>query len=387
MRSIGSAASCASMVASVPRTMRSSGQEARTTIGDRAIGAVERRQLGDDLRRARGWRDGSRASRRSRPKAASVSPRGIARGAAGDARQHQALRDLRAWSARGRARRRRRRKRARPASACRGCRAAPAGGAARRRALQIDRSPECSRATSWPVAMRRDEFGLDLVERQRRGVDDARARRAMRSSSARHDRAGIEADRAARDQVAPAQVMRSAAPGPAPMKCTVMASPRLASAQVTAPTTMRGRMSRARRPCRRPSAAASATDGTPASASTRLGACRASARRGASSAACVHAARASRPSAAAARGDSAPRSRLLAGGARAASMRVRRDRPARSSAACERRVDLARRPRPCGSRCPRDDHGFTHAPLRHRHGRPPAGHAPTGVGARRPRCA
>ena len=54
------------------------------------------------------------------------------------------------------------------------------------------------------------------------------------------------------------------------MKCTVMAlASSLASAQVTGPTTMRGRMSRAFGPPAA-SAAASATDGTPASASTRL---------------------------------------------------------------------------------------------------------------------
>ena len=31
--------------------------------------------------------------------------------------------------------------------------------------------------------VRGDEFGLDLVERQRRGIDDARAGRAVASSS------------------------------------------------------------------------------------------------------------------------------------------------------------------------------------------------------------
>ena len=47
-------------------------------------------------------------------------------------------------------------------------------------------------------------FVDDLVERHRRGVDDARARRAMLEQRPRHERAGIEADRAARDQVAAA---------------------------------------------------------------------------------------------------------------------------------------------------------------------------------------
>ena len=72
-------------------------------------------------------------------------------------------------------------------------------------ALQIERSPECSRATSWPGRVRRDILRLDLVERQRRGVDQPRVRRAVREQLRRHDRAGVEADRAARQQVAAAQ--------------------------------------------------------------------------------------------------------------------------------------------------------------------------------------
>ncbi len=48
------------------------------------------------------------------------------------------------------------------------------------------------------------ELRLDLVEVERCGVDDAGAGRAQREKLRRHDRAGIEADRAARDEVAPA---------------------------------------------------------------------------------------------------------------------------------------------------------------------------------------
>ena len=71
----------------------------------------------------------------------------------------------------------------------------------------------------------------------------------------------------------PRTVIRSAAPGPAPMKCTVIVrlsavAPKRPGAQVAAPTTSRGPMSRAAGPAAA-SAAASATDGTPASASTR----------------------------------------------------------------------------------------------------------------------
>jgi hypothetical protein len=68
-----------------------------------------------------------------------------------------------------------------------------------------------------------DIFGLDLVERHRRGVDKTGILRAPVEHLARHDRAGIEADRAAREQIAPAHGDEIGAPGPAPMKCTVMA--------------------------------------------------------------------------------------------------------------------------------------------------------------------
>ncbi len=45
----------------------------------------------------------------------------------------------------------------------------------------------------------------DVVERQRRGIDDARALWAMRQHALGHERACIEAYRAGGDQVAPAQ--------------------------------------------------------------------------------------------------------------------------------------------------------------------------------------
>ena len=49
------------------------------------------------------------------------------------------------------------------------------------------------------------ELRHDRIEIERRGVDDPRARRAMVEQRFRDQRAGVEADRAARDQVAPAQ--------------------------------------------------------------------------------------------------------------------------------------------------------------------------------------
>ena len=52
--------------------------------------------------------------------------------------------------------------------------------------------------------MRGDELGFDLVERHRRGIDDPRAGRTMGEQLRRHDRAGVETDRAAREQVASA---------------------------------------------------------------------------------------------------------------------------------------------------------------------------------------
>ena len=53
--------------------------------------------------------------------------------------------------------------------------------------------------------MRRDEFRDDLVEIHRRRVDDARAGRAMAQQRLGHQRARIETDRTARQQIAPAQ--------------------------------------------------------------------------------------------------------------------------------------------------------------------------------------
>jgi hypothetical protein len=50
-----------------------------------------------------------------------------------------------------------------------------------------------------------DVLGLDLVEAHRRGVDEACARWAVDEHRRRHDRAGIEADGRAREDVAAAQ--------------------------------------------------------------------------------------------------------------------------------------------------------------------------------------
>ena len=54
------------------------------------------------------------------------------------------------------------------------------------------------------LGVRRLDLGDDLIEGQRRGVDDLRARRRGGDDFARHQRAGVKADRAALDQPQPA---------------------------------------------------------------------------------------------------------------------------------------------------------------------------------------
>src|SRR6516164_2849164 len=114
-----------------------------------------------------------------------------------------------------------------------------------------------------------DKLGLDLIERQRRSVDDARILRAELHEIPRHDRAGIEADRATRDQLAPTHSDEVGCAGAgADEMYGHCAAPELASAQVAAPTTRRDAIRRDDGPAAA-SAAASASDGTPMSASTR----------------------------------------------------------------------------------------------------------------------
>ena len=94
MRSIGSSASAASMSPSVPRTTRSLGPGGAGDDRDRAVGAVERRQLGDDPRqRVDGEVDGERGAGGAEGRQRLA--RRHRRGAAGDAGEHQALRHLR----------------------------------------------------------------------------------------------------------------------------------------------------------------------------------------------------------------------------------------------------------------------------------------------------
>ena len=67
-------------------------------------------------------------------------------------------------------------------------------------ALKIERSPECRRATSWPVGVRALELREDLVEVEVLRVDDARVRRGVGEDLGRDERAGVEADRARGDE-------------------------------------------------------------------------------------------------------------------------------------------------------------------------------------------
>src|SRR6516165_9948128 len=114
-----------------------------------------------------------------------------------------------------------------------------------------------------------DKLGLDLIERQRRGVDDARIFRAKAQQLAWHDRAGKEADRTARDQLASAHGDEVGCAGAgADEMHGHCAAPELATAQVAAPTTRRGAIRRDDGPAAA-SAAASASEGTPVSAKTR----------------------------------------------------------------------------------------------------------------------
>src|SRR5262249_44145781 len=106
-------------------------------------------------------------------------------------------------------------------------------------------------------------------ERQRRGIDDARIFRTKAEQLVQHDRAGIEADRAARDQLASAHGDKvGRAWTGADEVHRHGAAPDLASAQVAAPTTSLAAIKRDAGPAAA-SAAASASDGTPVSANTR----------------------------------------------------------------------------------------------------------------------
>ena len=209
-------------------------------------------------------------------KAARVSPSRHGRGAAGGARQHHGSARPPARSARGRAPPRRRRRPARRASSYRGCRARRAGASARRARSRSTDRPNAAAPRRGPPRGAATNSAIDLVERSA-----ARCRRCARaggqcSSNARAAPASRHRGRpgSAAIRSRPRSVIRSAAPGPAPMKCTVMAllaSSVAGRAGGHAPLAMRGtsptisRASSRARPAA--SAAASLTEATPATAS------------------------------------------------------------------------------------------------------------------------
>src|SRR4051812_24383283 len=113
-------------------------------------------------------------------------------------------------------------------------------------------------------------FSLDFVERHRRGIDQLRSRRAMLQQFRRDDGAGVETDRATRQE--PCATQRDEVgrtwPGADEMDGHG-ASPLMAMAQVTGPSTVRGPSSVAPLPATA-RAEASETDGVPASSRERL---------------------------------------------------------------------------------------------------------------------
>src|SRR5262249_54437571 len=117
--------------------------------------------------------------------------------------------------------------------------------------------------------VRRRKFRFDLVEAHRCGIDDPSIGRTMAEQLARHERAGIKTNRAARDQIASAygDEIGSTGTGADEMYCH-SASLASARAQVAGPIAIREAISLAAAPAAA-SAAASATEGTPVSAMTR----------------------------------------------------------------------------------------------------------------------
>src|SRR5262249_10844322 len=115
----------------------------------------------------------------------------------------------------------------------------------------------------------RHAFGFDLVEGQRRGIDQSSPGRTIPQQIGRDDRAGIETDRALPEQVTSADPNKvGGARAGADEVDAHDRSSLTASAQVALPIAIRGTISRAMGPPPA-SAAASATEGIPISASTR----------------------------------------------------------------------------------------------------------------------
>ena len=224
MRSIGSAASAASMVAERRPHDPLVGPARPRHDRHRAVGAVERRELGDHPRQ-RVHREVDRERRAGRAEGRQRLALGHRRGAAGDAGQHEALRDLGDGQLAPERRRR--------GGEGRDARGQRVGDAARARAGAPARRPR-SRSRGRPSAAAPRPARRRAPRRTRprsRRATAARCRPAARpAGSAPAAPAAPPSRRRGRPGSAPSRsrprtVMRSAAPGPAPMKCTVMPRP------------------------------------------------------------------------------------------------------------------------------------------------------------------
>ncbi len=298
-----------------------------------------------------------RERRLCRGEGGEVLARGHGGGAAGRAGQHQGLRD---FGQRQLALQRRRARRE--------------GGDAGRHVegdaerpepprLLAERAPDREIAGMQPRhveprLMRRSHFGDDLVQRHRRRVEDARAGRAVVEKRGRHERAGIEADGRARDEIAAAHGYEIGGAGAGADEMDGHGAS--ATAQDTPSALNLGTMSVAPSPAPA-SAAASATLPTPNRAATR-GECEAT----------REATRAQRRFVVPAERQAEPRRRFGQRGVanRGRRMQARRlRRPARLPRLADEARDRLGRWRPRDSRRP-PPRSFDRPPLHDRHRRP-----------------
>ena len=218
----------------------------------------------------------------------------------------------------------------------------------------------------------------DRVEIERRGVDDPRPRRAMIEQRRGHERAGVEADRAARDEIAPAHGDEIGRAGPGADEVhRHRRSEERATAQVAPSAASRGASSRPPAPAPA-SAAASAILGAPnraraaAEGVTMRSACASSASSGSGVSGHAEKARGLDEAGLAALAASVNMPPLALGRARF------RERAARQ------RGDRLAGDAGAAADADRDEpaHGLIEPPLHDRHRRAPAGKAPDRLGMR-----
>ena len=200
---------------------------------------------------------------------------GHRRGASRGAGQHQRLRDFR--QSEFALQRRARRREGRDAGRHRIRNVARVEAAH----LLSDRAPDRKIARMQPRhvetgVMRLLHLSDDIVERQRRRVDDARVRRTMRQHAGRHQRAGVKAHRTSRDEIAPAQSEQIGGAGTGADEMhghELSSSPRFARAHAAKASSRaarqdgcsrrRRRARRLRRRCRRRTSPARAANASP----------------------------------------------------------------------------------------------------------------------------